>query len=512
MNRRFEMYQYRQVLVRMRLGESDRQIDAAGLMGRRTAAKLRKKARKLGWLEPDQSLPSDQELFVALQRPKSAKAQAQSSLEPHRKVIQDWVEKGIRGVAIHQALRRKYGYGGSYSSVRRFVRALNEANPSVTTVLDFAPGEAAQVDFGQGPKIVDVHTGEVFKTWFFVMTLAWSRHQYAELVRDQSVETWMGCHRRAFEHFGGVPRKVIIDNPKCAITKACYHDPEVQRSYAECAEGYGFLISPCPVADPKKKGRVEAGVKYVKNNFAPLREFRDLADANAQLMDWVMGQAGNRCHGTTREAPLKRFVETEKHLLRELPATPVECARWAKAKLHGDCHIQFEKSRYSAPWRQVGQTLDVRATETTVRLYQNHELLALHARATAPGQRMTVQAHLPPEYVAYKMRDPQWCLKQSTGIGPRCHELITRMFSHRVLDRLRAAQGVVGLAKRYGPARLEAACARALYFENIQYRSVRMILEKGLDQSSDSEACFDSLSEAYTGAGRFGRNTRDLLN
>jgi len=110
------------------------------------------------------------------------------------------------------------------------------------------------------------------------------------------------------------------------------------------------------------------------------------------------------------------------------------------------------------------------------------------------------------------MRDPQWCLKQSRDIGPRCHELITQMFSHRVLDRLRAAQGVVNLARRYGPARLEAACARALYFNNIQYRSVRIILEKGLDQSSDPEACFDSLSEAYTGAGRFGRNTRDLFN
>ena len=76
------------------------------------------------------------------------------------------------------------------------------------------------------------------------MTLAWSRHQYAELVRDQSVETWLGCHRRSFEHFNGVPGRVIIDNPKCAITKACYHDPQVQRAYAESAEGYGFLISP----------------------------------------------------------------------------------------------------------------------------------------------------------------------------------------------------------------------------------------------------------------------------
>ena len=111
---------------------------------------------------------------------------------------------------------------------------------------------------------------------------------YAELVTDQSIETWLGCHRRAFEHFNGVPAVCLIDNLKAAITKACYHDPQVQHAYADCAEGYGFMISPCPVADPKKKGRVESGVKYVKNNFVPLKTFRDLADANAQLMQWVM--------------------------------------------------------------------------------------------------------------------------------------------------------------------------------------------------------------------------------
>ncbi len=216
------MYQYRHILVRMRLGESDRQIDAAGLMGRRTAAKLRKKAKRAGWLEPEQSLPSEQDLLTALQRPQAARARVHSSLEPYRDVIEAWVSEGIRGTTIHQALKRKYAYAGSYSSVRRFVRALAEARPQVTTVLDFAPGEAAQVDFGKGPQIVDVYTGEVFKTWFFVMTLAWSRHQYAELVRDQTVETWLGCHRRSFEHFGGAVAKVIIEYvPRHIIDDMC---------------------------------------------------------------------------------------------------------------------------------------------------------------------------------------------------------------------------------------------------------------------------------------------------
>ena len=100
------------------------------------------------------------------------------------------------------------------------------------------------MDFGKGPTLTDVFTGEVIPTWIFVMTLCFSRHMYAEVVTNQKVETWLACHRRAFEHFNGVPAKLIIDNPKCAITRACFRDPEVQRSYGELAEGYGFLISP----------------------------------------------------------------------------------------------------------------------------------------------------------------------------------------------------------------------------------------------------------------------------
>ena len=211
---------------------------------------------------------------------------------------------------------------GSYSSVRRFLRGLRR--PSATVILDFSPGEAAQVDFGQGPRLVD-HGREV-KTWVFVMTLCWSRHQYAELVLDQKVSTWLGCHRRALEFFSGVPTRLTIDNAKCAITRACWHDPTVQRSYAELAEGYGFKVDACPPREPKKKGRVEAGVKYVKRNFMPLREFRNLADANRQLMAWVLETAGNRIHGTTRERPLTRFAETERHLLESLPSVAPEPA------------------------------------------------------------------------------------------------------------------------------------------------------------------------------------------
>ena len=114
--------------------------------------------------------------------------------------------------------------------------------------------------------------------------------------------------------------------------RVCYHDPQVQRAYAECAEGYGFEIEPCPVRDPKKKGRVESAVKYVKHSFVPLREFRDLVYANAQLRAWLLGPAGNRVHGTTHEPPLTRFVQSEREFLRPLPTRPPELAVWARVQ------------------------------------------------------------------------------------------------------------------------------------------------------------------------------------
>jgi len=509
-NRRFEMYQYRQVIVRMRLGESDRAIAQAGLMGRKKIRSVRELASTRGWLDPGNDIPPDSELVSCFDQSR-ARPQTTSLVGPYADEVKKWAGKGIQGTTIHQALVRKYGYTGSYSSVRRYLQSVAAVNPTATTVLDFEPGDVAQVDFGAGPVITDAHSGESFKTWVFVMVLAWSRHQYAELVRDQKVETWLGCHRRAFEWFGGVVARVTIDNPKCAITKACYHDPEVQRSYADCAEDYGFLINALPPREPKKKGIVESGVKYVKANFFPLKDFRGLGDANRQLQEWVMGTAGNRTHGTTHEKPLTRFTETEKHLLQPLPDSPPELARWSKVKVHGDCHVQHEKCRYSVPYRLVGQSLWLRAAETTVRIYRDQELAAIHPRLVRPGQRATVPEHMPPEAQAYRMQDPQWCLRQAEQVGPACHALIDQLFADRVLDNLRGAQGIVNFRKRYGPTRLEAAATRALAYASPTYRTIKTILENGLDQQDLDEAGFDQLSSAYTGRGRFSRDPKKLL-
>ncbi len=512
-NRRFEMFTIRQILVRMRQGDTDRSIARAGLMGRKKLGLLRQQAAQRDWLDPQQPLPEDAEMAAALQRhPAGPPTQCVSRLKEHEERIATWVAQGIQGTTIHAALVRQHGFDGSYSAVKRLIRQLRAAEaPRVTSRLTFAPGEAVQVDFGAGPLLADPRTGELRKTWFFVMTLCWSRHQYAEFVWDQKVMTWLACHRHAFTWFGGVPERVIIDNAKCAITKACINDPEVQRAYGEYAEGYAFRVDPCPPHDPQKKGIVESGVKYLKRSFLPLREFRHRDDAQQQLQAWVLGEAGNRIHGTTRQAPLNRFAEVEKALLQPLPEHPPEISEWARPKVHRDGHVQYGRCYYSVPFRFVDQRLWLRATPTTVRIYWEQELVATHPRLFQPGSFATVKDHLPPEAQAWQTQDIQWCLRMAEGIGPHCHAVVHQLFADRQLVYLRSVQNLLRLRVKYSPQRLENACARALHYGNARYKSIAEILKKGLDQEPLPPVDTPDNS-TYTRGGRFLRDSKHLFH
>jgi hypothetical protein len=300
---------------------------------------------------------------------------------------------------------------------------------------------------------------------------------------------------------------VIIDNPKCAITKACARDPLVQRAYAECAEGYGFKIDPCPPADPAKKGVVEAGVKYVQGNFVPTRNFRDLADLNAQARRRVLEEAGVRIHGTTRERPLALF-DLEKALLRPLPAIAPDLGTWSQVRVHRDCHVQFDWCFYSVPFSLIGQALWLRATDAAVAIYQDYRQVALHPRGRKRGQRLSVRDHLPPDAQAFFAHDRDWCLRQATQIGPACAQFIEGLLADRIVERLRAAQSTLRLAERYGAPRLEAACVRALAHDSVFYRTVKTILAGGFDQQP--LLAVESTTPYARGA-RFVRDAEDLF-
>ena len=225
----------------------------------------------------------------------------------------------------------------------------------------------------------------------------------------------------------------------------------------------------------------------------------------------MLGEAGNRCHGTTREKPLTRFLATERALLQPLPEVPPVLAVWAQVKVHRDAHVQFERCLYSVPFRWVGQTLWLKAGDSLVNLYRDHEQVASHPRLTCPGTRSTVPDHLPPEALAWRLRDTEWCLREAARIGPACQTLVETLFADRVLINLRAVQGVLRLEKSHGAARLDAARARALRFGNVRYRTVKAILAKGLD-AMQSPILATPTPSTYTQGGRFRRDPQTLFH
>ena len=268
-----------------------------------------------------------------------------STVEPYRTVVEELLKSNVEMATIHSRLVREHGYRGSYSSVKRFVHRLRPKTPDVCLRIETPPGREAQVDFGGVGKIRDRATGKLRQAYCFVMTLSYSRHQYAELVFDQKMQTWIGCHRRAFEFFGGVPEEIVIDNLKAAVLKADLDNPTLSVPYTRLARHYGFLVHPCRVRTPEHKGKVENGVRYVQRSFIAGREFVDIKQANRMLLEWVINEAGVRDHGTTHEAPLKRFAEIESSAMIELPAEPFELARVAQ------CLLASRNLPPSSSWR-----------------------------------------------------------------------------------------------------------------------------------------------------------------
>jgi transposase len=495
------------LLQHLRAGHSNRRINRDLGIDRRTVQKYREWAEEYSLLTG--SLPPIEELYQLLEEtmPTQQPPQSQSSVEPYRKQVVKLREQGVEISAIKARLEER-GFEGSYMAVYRFVRQMEPIQPNVTVRVETAPGEEAQVDFGYAGRMIDPGTGEIRKTWAFVMTLSWSRHQYVEFVFNQKIPTWLRLHRNAFAFLGGIPQRVVIDNLKAGITNACWDDPEVQVTYRECAEHYGFLIASCKPMTPQHKGKVEqGGVHYLKRNFLGGREMTTITQANQDVKVWCLTTAGQRQHGTTKAQPLVRFAETEEAALQPLPETPYDLAVWKQTKLHRDCYVVFDNAYYSAPFRLVGQRLRVRGGGQEVRLYTNdYKLVATHERATEAGQRLTNPAHLPPDKLPGLVLDRATCQAVAVDIGFATTALVGRLLADPVVDRLSMARRLLRLREQVGDDRLEAACHRALRFDEVSYKTVKQILKQGLEMASENRS-----APEVPPAQRFVRGAQELL-
>ncbi len=457
-------------------------IQRATGLNRRTIQRYRTWARNHGLLE--QPLPPLEDLqhLIATTLEPPPPPQTVSSVAPYHDLVLQLYAEGVEGTAILQRLRER-GYSGSLSSIYRFLQHLEPRRPPATVRIEREPGTEAQLDFGYAGRMRDPASGALRKTWAFVMTLAYSRHQYVEFVFDQTLPTWIHLHQHAFTFFGGVPQRLVIDNLKAGVTKACFDDPQVQSTYRECAEHYGFLIAPCRPRTPEHKGKVEqGGVHYVKRNFLGGRTPTTIMQANREVLDWCLSTAGQRIHGTTKAQPLVRFHTVERPHLLPLPATSYDLATWKQVRLHRDCYVVFEHAFYSAPFRFIGQRLWVRGGTQDVRIYTAQDaLVTTHPRAQQAGERHTHPDHLPAEKVPGVLWSRELCRALAADIGPATLEVVEVLLAERVVDRHPRVVRVLRLRDTVGNQRLEAACARALRFGDLTYVTIKRILDQRLE-------------------------------
>lgn len=280
------------------------------------------------------------------------------------------------------------------------------------------------------------------------------------------------------------------------MAKPDLYDPKINRSYAELAEHYQALIDPARAGKPKDKPRVERPMPYIRDSFWRGRQFTSLAQMQDQALIWCREVAGQRsCRPLGGAAPMAVFGAAEADELAPLPRKPFVLASWSTATVGPDVHVKAGRTLYSVPWRHIGRRVDIRTTATMVQVFDEGQLIATH-RFADQGKR-TDMAHYPPEKIAFRMRTPAWCRERAAKIGPAATAVIEELLAINALFRLRAAQGVIGLGVKYGPDRLELACAKAIEATDPSYRTIKGILAAGLETDHEDQPSGDGGAAAF---------------
>lgn len=389
-----------------------------------------------------------------------------SRCRPFETVIEDKLDLGLSAQRIYQDLVAEYGFEGSYSSVKRFVRRLGARTPLPFRRMECEPGHEAQVDFGSGAWIVA--DGKKRRTHVLRVILSHSRKGYSEAVFKQSTENFIRVLENAFHAIGGVPRTLVIDNLKAAVTRADWFDPDLNPKILAFARHYGVVFLPTKAYTPRHKGKVESGVKYVKNNALKGRTFGTLAEHNRFLAHWERQVADTRIHGTTRQQVGKRFVEVERPALQPLPKQRFPFYHEGRRKVNRDGHIEVAKAYYSVPPEYLGHQVWAHWDSRLVRIYNEQlQQIAVHVRVS-PGKFHTDRSHLAGAKISQVERGVEYMLARADRIGDGAGRWARQMIAVRGIPGVRVLQGLLSLAATYpanvinqaGDRALEAACFR----------------------------------------------------
>ncbi len=407
--------------------------------------------------------------------PKPGRSSSASACAPYRDMIEVGLSRGRNAMAIWQDLVDVCGFTAGYQSVRRFVRNLQGAtSPEACAVIETAAGEEAQVDYGEGPMVRDAHTGKYRRTRLFVLTLGCSRKSVRLLVFRSSSQTWAELHEKAFRRLGGATRVVVLDNLREGVLTPDIYDPTLNPLYRDVLAHYGAVALPCRVRHPDRKGKVESGVGHAKKTPLKGMRFESLPEAQAYLDHWEERWADTRIHGTTKRQVAAMFAE-ERPALLPLPVEPFRYYQYGERTVHLDGCVEVEAAYYSAPPGWIGRRVQVQWDVRNVRLLNPHtgQLLREHLRNARGGHRIKDEDR--PKQTPLST---QQLLSRADKTGAQIGTLCRGMHHARGEIAVRHILGVLSLAKKYGGATVDDACAAALEVGVCQYRFVRRYLER----------------------------------
>lgn len=404
------------------------------------------------------------------------RARSSSKCEAHRELILTKLKEGLTARRIHQDLGGdECGFG--YDSVRRLIQRLGRARPLPFRRMECLPGEEAQVDFGTGAPVIS-SDGKRRRTYVFRIVFSHSRKGYSEATYTQTTEDFFRALENAFHHFGGVPKTVVIDNLKAAVSRPDWFDPELTPKVQSFCQHYGIVILPTKPYTPRHKGKIERGIGYVKNNALKGRTFETLSAQNDHLAHWEKTIADTRIHGTTKQQVKKVFDEVERPVLSALPLERFPCFQEAKRKVHRDGHVEVAKAFYSVPPEYLGREVWIRWDARLVRVFnQRWEQITLHVRHE-PGKFSTQGEHVSPEKISGVERGAAYLMSKVSCIGPRSRQWAEAMLHARGIEGTRVLQGLLSLTRLHRSEALENACEIGLLHGCFRLRSIRKLLQR----------------------------------
>jgi transposase len=406
-----------------------------------------------------------------------------SSLEVHRELIVHCLEvKGMSAYLIHKHLQNKK-IKCSLSTVQRYVRSLKKGEVYVPVIT--APGEEAQVDYGYFGEFDK--DGKKIKVWVFNMVLSYSRYAWYTIVTEQTVTSFINCHRQAFEFFGGVPASIKIDNLGAGVIEADFFEPYFQEKYLDFLAYYKTTAVTARICRGQDKGKVEAGVKYVKANFLKNLKHSDFYKLASDLKKWIKYDCNIRIHGTTRNVPNDEFIKNEKSKLTLLPAEPYTIIEKEQRKVDQYGHIYFQYCYYSVPHHYAGETVIVHSNGTMITVFKGAKELASHVISKKKGIFVTLDSHKP---YHKQLKTDQYYYEEVEKIGISAVKVLEFMRGEKPFHWKNMIKGVITLSKLYSAWIVNKACEKAIECGDHSYRYVKHVCEKKLYEDEKKETAF----------------------